>query len=206
MRGGTEERGWEDQVGDTHQLAGTRGGSKWRHSVDASHHLHTEQRAFCDSAAKRDANTCDRRCTSTATGPPWWTRPCTDKTGGKVRELRSTPGVEAHIASFSGSGFRLPWSHKKGKGGVVEGMYIPLYEYHSGEIRLTSQTPTVEMLHMATVRSEATEMVTVLRFWVRGPTAPVCVREPRAHYVRPASAGPRVHRVVSAHSETSAGR
>ena len=59
-----------------------------------------------------------------------------------------------------GSGFRLPWSHKKAKG-VVEGVYLPIFEYRQGELRDTSQEPSVEKLLMATIRTQVKEVTQV---------------------------------------------
>lgn len=67
-----------------------------------------------------------------------------------------------------GSGFRMPWSHKKGKhaecsgkgcivcnhtGKLTEVAYLPLFVYLDG-IQPYSMEPTVEGLFMATVRTE----------------------------------------------------
>lgn len=83
------------------------------------------------------------------------------------------------ISVYRGSGLRLPWSHKKGKhaecngvgcvhceeGKIVEGMYLPLYIYESldstvgplkipGKFRDVETHPTMELLEMATIRTE----------------------------------------------------
>lgn len=77
-----------------------------------------------------------------------------------------------------GSGFRLPWSHKKAKcvecggpgctncdhtGKVTQGMYLPVFMYtqEGGMALIEDPTPTVEMLEMATVRTEQTNCVHV---------------------------------------------
>ena len=69
-----------------------------------------------------------------------------------------------------GSGFRMPWSHKKGKhteckglgcmvcdntGKLTEGEYLPIYEFVNGTLELTDQEPSVERLKMVTVRTES---------------------------------------------------
>ncbi len=59
-----------------------------------------------------------------------------------------------------GSGFRLPWSHKKTKG-AVEGVYLPIFMYKEGTIEQTDQEPTVEKLFMATVRTECQDVATI---------------------------------------------
>lgn len=71
-----------------------------------------------------------------------------------------------------GSGFRMPWSHKKGKHDECQGRgcsscnqtgkctqtpYLPVYRYNDGPLNLLqeiSQEPTVEMLKLTTVRTE----------------------------------------------------
>ena len=70
-----------------------------------------------------------------------------------------------------GSGFRLPWSHKKAKcgdcggpgcatcdhtGKVTQGMYLPVFIYtrERGMTVVDDPTPTMELLEMATVRTE----------------------------------------------------
>ena len=71
-----------------------------------------------------------------------------------------------------GSGFRMPWSHKKGKhdacagkgceacdqkGKVIEGEYLPVFQFEHSVMRDIDQEPTVERLWMTTVRTEATQ-------------------------------------------------
>jgi hypothetical protein len=67
-----------------------------------------------------------------------------------------------------GSGFRLPWSHKKTvhnackgagcsecvKGKAVEGEYLPFYMYSKGTLEWTEQSITMEHLMLATVRTQ----------------------------------------------------
>lgn len=70
-----------------------------------------------------------------------------------------------------GSGFRLPWSHKKGKheyckgkgcptcgntGKITEVPYLPLFIYEDRSITEIDQDPTLERLWMATVRTDKT--------------------------------------------------
>ncbi len=73
-----------------------------------------------------------------------------------------------------GSGFRMPWSHKKGKheacvgqgcnlcnntGKETQSEYLPIFIYrhgHSSTLQKTEQKPSVEMLHMATLRTQNT--------------------------------------------------
>jgi len=67
-----------------------------------------------------------------------------------------------------GSGFRLPWSHKKAKctscqgkgcdecgheGKMTQGMYLPVFTYDEGKVVPVDPSPTVELLEMATVRT-----------------------------------------------------
>lgn len=69
----------------------------------------------------------------------------------------------------NGSGFRMPWSHKKGKhvecggqgcmvcnmtGKLTEGEYLPIFEF-GDTLKECSQDPTVEGLWSVTVRTEA---------------------------------------------------
>jgi len=75
-----------------------------------------------------------------------------------------------------GSGFRMPWSHKKGKheacsgkgceacdhtGKIVEGEYLPVYQFEHGVMRDVDQEPTVERLWMMTVRTEAAQPIDI---------------------------------------------
>ena len=74
---------------------------------------------------------------------------------------------------YLGSGFRLPWSHKKskhqqcqGKGCVVcentgkltEGPYLPVFLYMDEDITHVDPHPTVEMLMNVTVRTDETRV------------------------------------------------
>lgn len=79
----------------------------------------------------------------------------------------------------NGSGFRMPWSHKMAKHDACEGKgcadcvkgrvsqlaYLPLFRYRHGPVftllEKINPTPTVEMMWMATVRSDATEHASV---------------------------------------------
>jgi hypothetical protein len=79
-----------------------------------------------------------------------------------------------------GSGFRLPWSHKKGKhsecggkgclvcdktGKLTEGCYLPVFRYLHGTpfslLTKISQEPTVELLKSATIRTSIVRPVSV---------------------------------------------
>lgn len=70
-----------------------------------------------------------------------------------------------------GSGFRIPWSYKKGKheyckgkgcfecnntGKITEGVYLPVFIYENEKICSIDQEPTLEKLWMATVRTDKT--------------------------------------------------
>jgi hypothetical protein len=78
-----------------------------------------------------------------------------------------------------GSGFRMPWSHKKGKHEVCAGQgcelcnntgketqseYLPIFIYKHGPsstLQKTEQKPSVDILHMATLRTQSMEPVIV---------------------------------------------
>ena len=71
----------------------------------------------------------------------------------------------------NGSGFRMPWSHKRAKHELCSGLgceicentgketqseYLPIFIYKHGPLAMlqkTEQNPTVDMLHMATLRT-----------------------------------------------------
>lgn len=74
-----------------------------------------------------------------------------------------------------GSGFRLPWSYKKGKctacqgkgcdaceheGKITQGMYLPVFVYEDGKLTTVDPSPTVELLEMATVRTSVSTPTT----------------------------------------------
>lgn len=74
-----------------------------------------------------------------------------------------------------GSGFRMPWSHKKAKhdvcngagcdgcvkGKVTQGQYIPVLKYDGKFTRIHEQEPSIEILKMATLRTEDTNHVNI---------------------------------------------
>lgn len=74
-----------------------------------------------------------------------------------------------------GSGFRMPWSHKRAKhdacggagcqgcekGKVTQGQYIPILMYDGKFQRIHDREPSVDIMHMATLRTEATDFVVV---------------------------------------------
>lgn len=78
-----------------------------------------------------------------------------------------------------GSGFRMPWSHKKGKheactgqgcelcnntGKETQGEYLPIFMYKHGPsstLQKTEQKPSVDILHMATLRTQNMEPVII---------------------------------------------
>lgn len=78
-----------------------------------------------------------------------------------------------------GSGFRMPWSHKKGKheactgqgcdlcnntGKETQSEYLPIFIYkhgHSSTLQKTEQKPSVDILHMATLRTQSMEPVII---------------------------------------------
>ena len=78
-----------------------------------------------------------------------------------------------------GSGFRMPWSHKKGKheacagqgcelcnntGKETQSEYLPIFIYKHGPsstLQKTEQKPSVDILRMATLRTQSTEPVIV---------------------------------------------
>ena len=78
-----------------------------------------------------------------------------------------------------GSGFRMPWSHKKGKheacagqgcelcnntGKETQSEYLPIFIYKHGPsstLQKTEQKPSVDILHMATLRTQNMEPVII---------------------------------------------
>ena len=78
-----------------------------------------------------------------------------------------------------GSGFRMPWSHKKGKheacagqgcelcnntGKETQSEYLPIFIYKHGPssiLEKTEQKPSVDILHMATLRTQNMEPVII---------------------------------------------
>lgn len=74
-----------------------------------------------------------------------------------------------------GSGFRLPWSHKKtvhpdckgvgctlcDKGKITEGEYLPLFKYSRGSMNHTDHEITIEGLMNATVRTQVTAVTEI---------------------------------------------
>ena len=78
-----------------------------------------------------------------------------------------------------GSGFRMPWSHKRGKheacmgrgcekcnntGKETQSEYLPVFVYKHGPLSMlqkTEQKPSVEMLHMATLRTQGRDPVLI---------------------------------------------
>ena len=78
-----------------------------------------------------------------------------------------------------GSGFRMPWSHKKGKheacsgqgcelcnntGKETQSEYLPIFIYKHGRsstLQKTEQKPSVDILHMATLRTQSMEPVII---------------------------------------------
>jgi len=77
-----------------------------------------------------------------------------------------------------GSGFRMPWSHKRAKheecqgrgcelcekGKITQGMYVPLFKYTSGPFPMLMEIdkePSVDMLWAVTLRTQETNFVTV---------------------------------------------
>ena len=78
-----------------------------------------------------------------------------------------------------GSGFRMPWSHKRGKheacvgqgcelcnntGKETQSEYLPIFIYKHGPsstLQKTEQKPSVDILHMATLRTQSMEPVIV---------------------------------------------
>jgi hypothetical protein len=78
-----------------------------------------------------------------------------------------------------GSGFRMPWSYKKGKheactgqgcelcnntGKETQSEYLPIFIYKHGPsstLQKTEQKPSVDILHMATLRTQSVEPVII---------------------------------------------
>ena len=89
--------------------------------------------------------------------------------------------------SSKGSGFRMPWSHKKGKheecnghgcavcennGKLTEGEYLPVFMYKDNKLGPTDQTPTIEKMYIATIRSRVSEPTAVQAIKIRPPRRP----------------------------------
>lgn len=74
-----------------------------------------------------------------------------------------------------GSGFRMPWSHKRAKhdacggagcsgcvnGRVTQGCYKPILLYNGKLERIHEREPSVDIMHMATLRTEATDYAVI---------------------------------------------
>lgn len=86
--------------------------------------------------------------------------------------------IDASVYGYlgtKGSGFRMPWSHKKTKhseckgigcsscdyGKIVENPYLPAFIYLNGIIQNVSPDPTVEQMWKATIRTECTRATDV---------------------------------------------
>ena len=90
-------------------------------------------------------------------------------------EVVDTSVYGAGRKNAKGSGFRMPWSHKRAKhdacggmgcegcekGKVTQGQYIPILMYDGKFERIHDREPSVDILHMATLRTEATDHVIV---------------------------------------------
>ena len=80
--------------------------------------------------------------------------------------------------NVKGSGFRMPWSHKRAKhdtcegkgcdqcekGRITQGEYKPviMYTHENGKLsRIFDQEPSVKIMHMATLRTERTDVAVV---------------------------------------------
>ena len=89
--------------------------------------------------------------------------------------------------SSKGSGFRMPWSHKKGKhdecggkgcivcdhtGKLTEGEYLPVFMYDNNTLTSLDQTPTLANMYIATIRSRETVPTKVLDIIIRPPRRP----------------------------------
>lgn len=83
-----------------------------------------------------------------------------------------------------GSGFRLPWSHKKTKD-VVEGPYLPFFLYRNGKINdITGETISLNRLRDVTIRTEIQEPnITVEPVQVFSLQKPVHKSKPRGKEV-----------------------
>ena len=65
--------------------------------------------------------------------------------------------------NVKGSGFRMPWAHKYVKG-EYQGEYRPVlnYTHKNGKLsRIFDREPSVEIMHMATLRTERTDVAVV---------------------------------------------
>ena len=93
----------------------------------------------------------------------------------KWRDIVDTSVYGAGKKNAKGSGFRMPWSHKKAKheacggagcegcekGKVTQGQYRPVLLYDGDLTHIHDREPSVDIMHMATLRTEATEHVVV---------------------------------------------
>jgi hypothetical protein len=91
------------------------------------------------------------------------------------RDIVDTSVYGAGKKNAKGSGFRMPWSHKKAKhdacggagcegcekGRVTQGQYRPVILYNGTLSHIHDREPSVDIMHMATLRTEATEHVIV---------------------------------------------
>ena len=91
------------------------------------------------------------------------------------RDIVDTSVYGAGKKNAKGSGFRMPWSHKKAKhdacggagcegcdkGKVTQGQYRPVLMYTGVLEHIYDREPSVDIMHMATLRTEETEHVVV---------------------------------------------
>lgn len=91
------------------------------------------------------------------------------------KDIVDTSVYGAGKKNAKGSGFRMPWSHKKAKhdacggggcggcqnGKVTQGQYRPVLMYNGSLEHVHENEPNVEIMHMATLRTEATEHVII---------------------------------------------
>jgi hypothetical protein len=100
----------------------------------------------------------------------------TAKTGVDWNEVIDNSVYGDPDRGSKGSGFRLPWSHKKAKcvscsgqgcaacehsGKVTQGMYLPVFTYQEGRMESVDPSPTMALLEMAEVRTHVTEVIKV---------------------------------------------
>ncbi len=86
------------------------------------------------------------------------------------------PSVYGNLnTKTKGSGFRMPWSHKKSKheackgngcndcenGKIIEGEYLPIYLLVNNDVKEISQLPSLDLLWLVTLRSESKNIIEI---------------------------------------------
>ena len=91
------------------------------------------------------------------------------------RDIVDTSVYGGGVRHAKGSGFRMPWSYKKAKhdackgagcpgcvkGKVTQGQYRPVFTYDGTIEHIHDREPCVDIMHMATLRTEVTDHVVI---------------------------------------------